>query len=118
MNLTTKLASALLALGHIPYEDSKRMTAAQIISLYQWDHYPVRKADGGSDAPWNIRPMLRAAHRAKTARVDMPAMAKSRRIQLGEAEHQLRMAAKLLGLPRRTGGKRRSSWPQRRRPQP
>lgn len=115
MNLTIKLASALLALGHIPYEDSKRMTAAQIISLFQWDHYPVRKADGGPDAPWNLRPMLRAAHRAKTNTIDMPALAKSKRIQLGEAEHQLRMAAKMLGLPRKLGSKRRRSWPQRRR---
>jgi hypothetical protein len=112
MNLATKLASALLALEHIPYEDAKRMTAAQIISLYQFDHYPVRKADGGPDAPWNLRPMLRAAHRVKTSKIDMPALAKSRRIQLGEAEHQLRMAAKLLGLPRKLGKRRRNRWQQ------
>jgi hypothetical protein len=55
VNLETKLAAALLTLGDITHEHAKLLTARQIISLYQFDHYPRRKADGGPDAPWNIR---------------------------------------------------------------
>jgi hypothetical protein len=107
VNRTTQLASALLALGHIPYEDSKRMTAAQIISLYQWDHFPIRKADGGPDEPWNLVPRLIAAHREKTAKVDMPAMSKDRAIGVAEVLHVQRMVAKAAGEPRPA---RRHSW--------
>ena len=94
MNLATKLASALLQLGDIPYDHAKQMTAAQINSLYQFDHYPVRRADGGTDAPWNLVPRLIAAHRTKTATVDMPALAKGRRIRQRSAAHLERMKAK------------------------
>jgi hypothetical protein len=94
MNMTTRLAAALLALGDIPYEDSKLMTAEQIISLYQWDHHPLRRCDFGSDHPSNLRPMLIAAHRAKTTTIDMPAIAKGRRIRARQAQHLERMRSK------------------------
>lgn len=94
MNLRTKLAAALLRLGDVPYEDAKLMTAEQIISLYEWDHYPVRRADGGPDEPWNLTPRLRSAHRIKTTTVDQPELAKGKRIRRKWAEHKARMKAK------------------------
>ena len=100
MNRTTQLASALLALGDIPHEHAAQMTAEQIISLYQFDHYPIRKSDGGPDEPWNMRPMLIAAHREKTAKIDQPAMTKDRAIGDAEVLHMLRMMAKAAGEPR------------------
>jgi len=94
VNRTVQLASALLALGDIPHEHAKQMTAEQIISLYQFDHHPNRKRDGGPDEPWNLTPRLIQAHRWKTATVDAPAMAKDKRIARKQAEHKARMAAK------------------------
>jgi hypothetical protein len=80
----TLLASALLALGHIPHEHAKLMTAAQIISLYQFDHYPIRKVDGGQDEPWNLRPLGIMAHREKTGR-DITELRKADRLAKARA---------------------------------
>jgi hypothetical protein len=66
----------------IPYEDSKQMTADQIISLFQIDHYPIRHADGGPDEPWNLRWRWVGEHREKTKR-DVAEMAKSKRLREG-----------------------------------
>ena len=65
----TKYASALLALGHIPYDDAKLMTEDQIISLYQLDH-----------KYWNLTPMLIKEHREKTKR-DVKVIAKGKRLR-------------------------------------
>src|SRR5262245_13674667 len=92
--LRIKLASALLALGDVPHEHAKLMSAEQIISLYQFDHYPIRRCDGGPYAPWNLRPLLIAAHRRKSAQIDQPAVAKDKRIAEKHARHLARMAAK------------------------
>ena len=78
--LKTKLAAALLALGHIPYEESKAMTADQIIRRYDFDHWPILHALGGPDLPWNLRPLLRAPHKEKSKR-DTAIVAKVKRIQ-------------------------------------
>jgi hypothetical protein len=100
ISLKTKLASALLAikafeLGRwsplIPHEDAKQMTADQIISLFAFDHYPIRKADGGPDEPWNLEPRMIVPHREKTAKIDVPQMAKSKRIRRKEATHRERI---------------------------
>lgn len=94
MNCKTKLAAALLRLNDIPYEHAKMMTSEQIISLYQFDHYPVRKCDGGPDEAWNLVPRLIAAHRDKTATMDAPAIAKGKRLRRKWAKHRQRMEAK------------------------
>lgn len=86
MNLTTKLAAALLQMRDaggeriIPHDDAKKLTSAQIVSLFQFDHDPIRRTDGGPDEAWNLTPRLIRAHRIKTAKIDQPAMAKDRRI--------------------------------------
>ena len=81
ISLREKLAAALAWYEGIPYEDAQKMSAEQCISLFQFDHWPHRKRDGGSDHFSNLRPMLIGEHRKKTAEVDLPAIAKDRRIE-------------------------------------
>lgn len=91
ISFKTKLAAALLQMLRpdedgklvpvIPYADAKLMTADQIISLFHFDHYPIRKADGGADEPWNLTPRPITEHREKTAKKDKPELAKSARLR-------------------------------------
>jgi acetyl-CoA acetyltransferase len=81
ISLREKLAAALAWYEGIPYEDAQKMSAEQCISLFQFDHWPHRKCDGGSDHFSNLRPMFIGEHRKKTATVDLPAIAKDRRIE-------------------------------------
>lgn len=98
--LKVQLAAALLQLVDgkgerlIPYADSKMMTAAQIVSLFELDHYPFRVADGGTSDPWNLMWRLRAAHKRKTATIDQPELGKQRRIRARESVHKAAMEAK------------------------
>lgn len=94
MNLKTKLAAALLKLGDVPHEHAKQMTADQVICLYQFDHYPIRKCDGGPDEPWNLVPRLIKEHRTKTATIDQSQIAKGKRIRRKWAAHRQRMEVK------------------------
>jgi len=92
--LKTQLAAALLQLVDekgerlIPYADSKMMTATQIVSLFEVDHFPFRVADGGTDEPYNLTWRLRAEHKRKTATIDQPQMAKQKRIRTQEQKHR------------------------------
>jgi hypothetical protein len=80
-SLSTKLASALLALGDIPYDDAKAMTAAQIISLYQFDHGILHETGHPDrDRYWNLTPMLIQRHREKTLN-DLRIISKGRRLR-------------------------------------
>jgi hypothetical protein len=93
-SLTTQLASALLALGHVPYNDAKQMSAQQVISLYHFDHFPIPRAEGGPDEHYNLVPRLIAAHREKTARIDVPQIAKNKRIAAKHLAHLERLRGK------------------------
>ena len=104
--LTEKCAAALLALGDISHEHAKLMHPEQILSLYNFDHYPIRHADGGSNHPSNLRPLLIGAHREKTAKHDAPDMAHERKVKDRHQEHQRVMAG---------GEPSRSRWPQGRK---
>lgn len=98
ISLKTKLAAALLQLREygsdgqwlpiIDHTHAKQMTANQIISLFHWDHYPVPHAEGGPDEPWNLHAELIGAHREKTRKVDVPRIAKNKRIRKKEREHR------------------------------
>lgn len=108
--LKTLLASALLQLrdaGGMPlisYEHSKLMTADQICSLFNFDHYPIRKADGGPDEPWNLQPLLIKAHRIKTAKKDKPELSK-----------QARLRGETCTGPRKQIPARQNPWPKQRK---
>jgi hypothetical protein len=108
ISIKVKLAAALLQLGHVPFSQAQRMTADQIIALYHFDHYPIPHAQDGPDEPWNLRPLLAATHQETTAKVDIPQIAKTKRIQKKEEEFRQRM---LTPPPERE--QKRSRWPAR-----
>lgn len=129
-NLTEKYAGALLEILRlsgeaIPYEVAKAMTPAQIISLFQSDHYPVRRETAlalswDADAvnhPSNLRPRLILAHRHKSAKRDMPEIKHGRRVTEAQEEHRRKMLAKAQGEKPKSAwgrskmaGSRRSKW--------
>jgi hypothetical protein len=90
ISLTTKLASALLALGDIPYEDAKQMTAAQINSLYTFDH-GILHGIAPINEPWNLTPRMIAPHREKSKR-DTGIVAKVKRLEAHQRDHAWVMA--------------------------
>lgn len=94
--LKVKLAAALCVIGEIPYLHAKRMTPEQVLSLFQWDHWPFPKGKpyNGPDAHWNLSPRLIKAHREKTATVDQPLFAKTRRVTAENEEFRRKMLAK------------------------
>lgn len=84
-NMTEKLAATLLAwldaLGApIPRDHAQAMSASQICSLFEFDHWPVRRVDGGTNHPDNLLPRFIPAHGVKTATIDVPQIAKRKRI--------------------------------------
>lgn len=93
-NLTTKLASALIEVQRLrcdPIDHADHLTPAQICSLFHFDHVVWHSILDGSMHPTNLKPLLIAEHRRKTARIDIPAQAKLKR-----------------GLAKRAGQKRKS----------
>ena len=102
-NKTIKLAAALCALKGpdgqrlIPHDDAKKMTAEQVISLFHFNHHPIPHAEGGPLVHWNLDPELIPAHRDMTAKVDVPGIAKRKRVAQGQERHLARMAAKATG---------------------
>lgn len=63
----------------IDREKAKQMSPEQIIGHFDVDHYPVPKALGGSNHPTNLNPIPRGGHKKKTAKKDIPVIAKVRR---------------------------------------
>jgi hypothetical protein len=85
INKDTKIAACLLELferrGYgIPFREAQGMTVAAILARVQWAH-AVPHALGGSIHPTNLTPMPTAQHREETRKKDIPAIAKSKRIQ-------------------------------------
>lgn len=113
--LKTKLAAMILAWDRdrfavttVSHEQSKELTADQIISRVQFDHYPVRHADGGPDAPWNLTPRLVADHRRKS-KLDAKDMAKERKVRRAVEAHKQRQLLKSKGRK----PVKQSRWPSR-----
>lgn len=90
----TLLAHCLARLFGIPHEHQQAMHEDQMISLVERDHWPVPVAEGGSGHFSNVWARLIGEHREKTRKVDVPGIAKRKRIARAEAAHQARMAAK------------------------
>lgn len=107
--LKEKLASALCQMlcddgtgklvPVIPYEHAKQMSADQVLSLWHWDHWPVRKVDGGPDLHFNIVPRLIADHLRKTRTIDQPQIAKRKRIVRANDAAVNRLLARADGEP-------------------
>lgn len=103
VSLKTKLAATLLALGHIPHEEAKLLTPDEIVSRFNFDHYPIRHEAGGPAAPWNLVPRLCAEHSRRTnvdngtGRSDRRDIARSRKIAGNHATFLESQAAKAGG---------------------
>jgi hypothetical protein len=98
-NLSEKLAAALLTMLRpdengilvriISHAEAKRLTTKQIISRFRFDHHPVRMVDREAlsaagipdiNHPSNLDPRVTADHDKKTAEIDLPQIAKQRRL--------------------------------------
>jgi hypothetical protein len=98
--MAEKLDAALLALMEakgLDYdrEAVKGLPAGAVASWFEVDHYPIPVANGGSNHPTNLVPRLKAEHREKTARKDIPMIAKGKRISKDHEAFRQRMLAKL-----------------------
>ena len=105
--LTDKLAAALRELLEIPYEHARLMSAEQIISLVEWHHIHYH-ADGHGVEHWNLDPLLRSGHKARTAKIDIPQIAKTKRISKAESEFRTRLLT-----PRDERPVKKSKWGSR-----
>ena len=63
----------------IPYDDAKRMTADEVLSIFQFDH-GIHEAIDGPTKHWNLTPRFILPHRAKTHEIDRPQIRKTDRI--------------------------------------
>ena len=101
IGLKTKLAAVLLEMKRpdengnlVPWidrETAKEMTPEMIIALFHFDHFPVPKALGGTDHPTNLTPRPIMEHREKTAKIDVPTIAKTNRISAAHEDFRRNM---------------------------
>lgn len=109
--LRDKLAAALRELLEIPYDHAKLMSAEQIISLVQWHHihyHADKKDDPDVDAHWNLDPLLIGGHRLRTAKIDIPQIAKTKRLTKQQEEFR-----RTILTPRDQRPPRPSRWGKR-----
>jgi hypothetical protein len=112
VGLKTKLAAALRELAEIPMDHAREMTADQVLSLFQFNHillHADNKQESWVDEHWNIEPLLIKAHRERTAKIDVPQVAKTKRISKEHQDFVQRLLA-----PRDERQPRRSKWPKRK----
>jgi hypothetical protein len=109
--LKDKLAAALRELLGIPYEHAKLMSAEQIISLVQFDHihhHALNKHEPWVDEHWNLDPLLIGGHKIKTRTIDVPQIAKTKRISKEQEEFRNRLL-----IPRDERPPKKSRWGSR-----
>lgn len=94
IGLKTKLASALLVVGGIPHEHAKLMTEDQVLSLFQWHHFPIPHGHDGADVHHNLTPILIKPHRNYEAKIGRPMMAKVDRLSQAHADFRRKLLAR------------------------
>lgn len=103
-NGAEKLAAALLQIVRVG-EDGKLVpvinrdwardkTPQQIISAFEVDHHPVPVALGGTNHPTNLVHTIKAEHREKTHKKDVPVIAKVKRVGKKHQAHVATIEAK------------------------
>lgn len=100
--LTEKLCAMILVWLEVPHVKARSMSRDEILSLVEWDHYPVPFAiarDNGwmmheINHPANLKPMLADDHAIKTAKRDVPEIAKGKQISAKHEEFRQRILAK------------------------
>ena len=123
LSKTDKLAALYLTMT-VPLDDgtcipfllpeaAKRMTATEIVAVYErwhdWDHLAALGA-GGSNHPLNLRPLDRHTHRTVKTPEDQARIAKAKRL---EAKHAAVRAKLLAREPRE-----RKQAPRKAKPLP
>lgn len=100
ISFKTKLVAALCQMRHevdgkleliLNHDEAKALSEDQILSLFHWDHTVTPHAEDGADAHWNLAPELIVPHRIKTATIDVPGIAKRKRVAKTEEEFRRRM---------------------------
>jgi hypothetical protein len=129
ISLKTKLAATLLNMLRsertfagevwvpiIPHEEAKTLTADEIIARFHFDHYPIPHAQGGPDEPWNLTPMPTFDHKEKTAKIDVPQIAKTKRVTKNYIEHTRTMNTPRDERPARKSRFKSRPFPRRKKP--
>jgi hypothetical protein len=100
--LKTKLAAALCNMLHeedgqlvpvIPRDKAKTMTEDEVLAVFHFDH-DIHHAVGGQDAHWNLTPRAVEKHRQKTAKRDIPQIAKTKRLEQAQEDFRRKVLAK------------------------
>lgn len=105
--LKAKLAATLRELLKIPYDEARLLTADQIISRIEFHHIHYHAQDG-VDEHWNLDPLPKAEHRARTAKIDIPQIAKTKRLARAHEEFRTRLLT-----PRDERPAKKSKWQSR-----
>lgn len=96
-------------------------TARELCAYVNFDHI-VPHAIGGTMKPQNLQPLPRAEHKEKTAKIDVPRIAKGKRLEKAHIAHKAVMEAKAGRGPaparkapkgRPMPGSRASGWKRR-----
>lgn len=111
-SLQDRLAIAILRILElegrpVSYADQQRLSAREIASWYDADHWPIRWIDGGPTHPSNGQLLLNSKgaaklnqvneHARKTAKRDIPELAKTKRLRKSREdieENRRRLLAK------------------------
>jgi hypothetical protein len=120
IGLKTKLCAALCQLVRydeanaefvkvIPHNEAKRLTEDEVLSRFDFHHDPIPKAHDGPDVHWNLTPLPKAVHAIITATIDIPRIAKGKRIQRANDAAVNRLLAKDRGERPAP-----SRWPKRK----
>jgi hypothetical protein len=115
ISLKTKLAAAICQL-FLTHDEAVSLSEDQVLSLVNWDHYPVPHAHGGPDTHYNLMAALIPAHREKTAKVDVPQIAKTRRVSREHEEFRKRLMTPRDDRPKRESRLRSRPFPKRKKP--
>lgn len=117
ISFKTKLVAALCQMRHevdgkleliLNHDEAKALSEDQVLSLFHWDHTIIPHAEDGPDVHWNLAPELIVPHRIKTATVDVPGIAKRKRVATSFADHTRTMAT-----PRDERAPKKSRWASR-----
>ncbi|MET4187645.1 hypothetical protein ABIB86_000406 [Bradyrhizobium sp. JR1.7] len=92
ISLRTKLAAAICQL-FLTHDEAAALSEDQVLLLVHWDHYPIPHAEGGSDSHFNLVAALVPGHKEKTAKIDIPGIAKRKRITKAHKDFQRRLLA-------------------------
>jgi hypothetical protein len=102
ISMKTKLCAALCSLVHeedgqlvpvIPRDEAKKLTEDEVLARFEFDH-AVHHAIGGAEQHWNLTPRAKAKHREKTAKQDIPQIAKTKRLEKATEEFRRKLLSK------------------------